>query len=139
MEEKGIFGDCFSLLFNLIISQLFIGAIASLIELIRIFAINILSRYILKEEYIQKYGVYIQPLITCTLLIGMGMIVYYISKWTSNPDSCDNTMFVKYFLYFILFGVLFGFICFVGFYYYRLRAKANVINSRKIGYHVKTN
>ncbi|QKE44588.1 putative viral membrane-associated early morphogenesis protein [Yalta virus] len=132
MEEKNIFGDCFSLLFNLIISQLFIGAIASLIELIRIFAINILSRYILKEEYIQKYGVYIQPLITCILLISVGMIVYYLSKWTSNPDTCDNTAFIKYFFYFVLFGILIGFAAFIGFYYYRLKKKTELIKERKM-------
>lgn len=139
MDDKGVFGDCFSLLFNLIISQLFIGAISSLIELIRIFTINILSHYILKEEYIQKYGVYIQPVITCVLLIGMGMVVYYLSKWTSSSDSCDNTVFVKYLLYFILGGLLIGFILFILFYYYRLKTKVNNLKSKKIGYKVKEN
>lgn len=134
MEDKDPFGECFSLLFNLIISQLFIGAISSLIELIRIFALNILSNYILKEEYIQKYGIYIQPLITCILLIFIGMTVYYIMKWTSS-DVCDKSDFIRYFIYFILISILIGFFLFAFFYYYRIKRKEKSLNAKKIQYH----
>lgn len=138
MKDNGPFGECFSLLFNLIISQLFIGAIGSLIELIRIFAINILSRYILREEYIQKYGIYIQPLITCVLLVVIGMSVYYVMKWT-NSDGCNTNDFVKYFLYFILFMILLGLILFIGFHLYRIRIREKLLTAKKIGYHIKSN
>lgn len=134
MEDKDPFGECFSLLFNLIISQLFIGAISSLIELIRIFALNILSNYILKEEYIQKYGIYIQPFITCILLIFIGITVYYIMKWTSS-DVCDKSDFFRYFIYFVLIGILVGFFFFAFFYYYRIKQKEKSLNTGKIQYH----
>lgn len=134
MEDKDPFGECLSLLFNLIISQLFIGAISSLIELIRIFALNILSNYILKEEYIQKYGIYIQPFITCILLIFIGITVYYIMKWTSS-DVCDKSDFFRYFIYFVLIGILVGFFFFAFFYYYRIKQKEKSLNTGKIQYH----
>lgn len=135
MEDKDPFGECFSLLFNLIISQLFIGAISSLIELIRIFALNILSNYILKEEYIQKYGIYIQPLITCILLIFIGMTVYYVMKWTTS-DVCDQTDIVRYIIYFILIAILIGFFFFGFFYYYRIKRKEKSLSAKKIQYHM---
>lgn len=136
MTYTNPFGECFSLLFNLIISQLFIGAIGALIELIRMIAINVLSRYILKPEYIQNYGIYIQPIITSSLLTLIGLFVYYISKWTTH-DGCDNSDFFRYFLYFVLVVIITILIILLFVYYYKITRKEKQLNETKYGYNIK--
>lgn len=112
-KKSSFSNNCFSLFFNLIISQLFIGAIGCVIELIRIFAINILTKYFLKDSFIQKYGIYIQPIITGLLLIIVGIFIYYFYELvTNNETKCDKSSFISYFLFLVLFLVL---IFFIGF------------------------
>lgn len=133
MVIKSGLGECFSFLFDLIISQLFIGAISSFIELIRIIAIKILSKYILKEEYIQNYGIYLQPVITCVSLTCIGVSIFYISKWTEG-DNCNTFDIIKYFIYFILICILFGFVLFFSFYYFRITQKEKSMTDEKYGF-----
>lgn len=126
-EEKSF--NCFNIFFNLIISQLFIGAIASIIEVIRILTFNVLSKYIVSEQNIRNYGIYIQPILTALLLFTIGYIIFYFVN-VLKISSCSSLNIFSYLLFFILLCIMFVIIFFVGIYFYRYIKKKNILQNR---------
>lgn len=136
-DPFGSSSDCFSLFFNLIISQLFMSAISSVIEFIRIFIVNILSKYILKEEYIYKYGIYLHPIISAVFLLLIGLSFYYLFYLiTSDGKPCQSGDLIKYLIYFVLIVVAVGIILFLIFYLYRIKKKTQQLYIKRYGYRV---
>lgn len=103
--------DCFTYFFNLIITQLFIGSITYIIEFLRLITINILSKFFISERIIRTYGIYIQPLITASLLLFIGFVLYY--SINSLIDSCDSGYVIMYTLLVVLVSILIGYLIYV--------------------------
>lgn len=108
-----------SLIINFSITQLFVGGIGSVIELIRMFTMNFLTKYVLSTEHIHKYGMYIQPAITAILLLSIGIFLSYAIKWWSNDDDME-TGITNILIFWILFSILASMLFFFIWYCYRL-------------------
>lgn len=126
-EEKTF--NCFNIFFNLIISQLFIGAIASVIEVIRILTFNVLSKYIISEKTIRNYGIYIQPILTSILLFIIGYAIFYFTN-VLKISTCSTMNIFSYLLFFILFCLASVIIFFVIIHFYRYFKKKNLLKNR---------
>jgi len=84
-------GPCFSLFFNLTISQLFSSAISTIIEFLRVITTNFLIKYLLKESFVKKYGTYIQPVVQATFLLIVAIIIFFIYDYLrSNQELCST-------------------------------------------------
>lgn len=103
--------DCFTYFFNLIITQLFIGSITYIIEFLRLITINILSKFFISERIIRTYGIYIQPLITSSLLLLIGFVLYY--SINSLIQTCNSAYVIMYTLLIVLVSLLVGYIIYV--------------------------
>lgn len=130
-DEKNF--NCFNIFFNLIISQLFIGAIASIIEVIRILTFNVLSKYIISEKNIRNYGIYIQPILTSILLFTIGYAIFYFTN-ILHISTCSSMNIFSYLLFFVLLCILFVIIFFVCIYFYRYFKKKNILENREKEY-----
>lgn len=111
-------GPCLSLFFNLTISQLFSSAIGTIIEFLRVLTTNFLIRYFLKESFVKKYGMYIQPIVQAVFLLIVAIIIFFIYDYMRHHEQlCSNEGIMKIFgvgilslLFFIVFiMVLIGF------------------------------
>lgn len=106
-ESYPLTGHCFSLFFNLIISQLFSSAIATIIELLRILSTNFLIKYFLKESFVKKYGIYIQPVIQAVLLFSIGLIIFVLYEYLRKRGNlCTNSELIKFVIILILIFIL---------------------------------
>lgn len=94
-------GDWVSFIIYLVVTLLITSAVSSIIEFIRLIIINVLSKRIFKQELLQKYGIYIQPLLTAFLLLIVGLIIYYSSRWIYVNDS-NHVELIKWVIYFVL-------------------------------------
>lgn len=124
-------GECFSLFFNLIISQLFINSIGSIIELIRIFTINILTKNILSARFVKNYGIYIQPIITSTLLFIIGFAMYTLYDTIKRNNDCSFYSYIPYagYICFFILGIVFlG--CIIFFFYQMYKNKRKIFEER---------
>lgn len=114
--------DCFSLFFNLIISQLFIGSISSLIDFIRIFFINLLRNAFQNKERFQKNEIYLQPIITSLILLILGIIFYNLFNVVKHKIFSILGLILIF-----LIVVIFIIICSYTFFYYIKQKKLNKI------------
>lgn len=134
MSSQAI-GNCLNLFLNLIISNLFTGSINALIELIRIFSTNILTKYIISENNVRQYGIYLQPAITCILLFSIGLTIFYFIQWTSNGEDLTDSHLIIYIMYFFLFALIIVFVGTFVFYIFKIYKKKSAINNA-IGYKI---
>lgn len=115
----------FSLFFNFSITQLFVGGISSIIELIRVFAMEILTKYFLSPVYIQTHGKYIQPAINAILLlsIGTGFIfcIKLVTKSSPETSEEDKTL-MTLLIYGVVFSLIFVLLVFCCFYFLKIYA-----------------
>lgn len=125
----GFSGPCFSLFFNLIISQLFSGAISMIIEILRMVTSNILIKYFLNERFVKKYGMYIQPMIQSILLLGIGIFIFSFYNGLCNKNELNSyTDLLKFFMIIALISVFIIVIFTLGFWFYKTKNKFNIIN-----------
>lgn len=126
-NNSPITGQCFSLFFNLIISQLFSGGIGTIIELLRIISTNVLIKYFLKDSFVKKYGIYIQPVIQSILLFSIGILIFAMYEYLRKQKSiCTNSELIKFVIILILIFILIGIIIFVFFGLFRIWKKQNI-------------
>lgn len=129
-------GNCLNLFVNLIISNLFTGSITSLIELIRIFSTNILTKYIISENSIRNYGIYLQPAITCVLLFVIGMSSFYFIQWTAGTGDFEDSQLFVYLMYFFVAAITLAFVAMFIFYIFKINKEKKVLRM-PIGYKEK--
>lgn len=125
----------FSLFFNFSITQLFVGGISSIIELIRVFTMDILTKYFLSPVYIQTHGKYIQPAINAILLlsIGTGFIfcIKLVTKTGSQTSSEDKTL-MTLLIYGAVFSLILALLIFCSFYFLKIYTMRKQMYSLKV-------
>lgn len=105
-DNSNFTGNCFSLFFDLIISQLFMGAVSAIIEIIKTVTLKNFCKYFIQEEFLQKYGIYFQPTLTAFLFIMIGISMYYFSEWLKADRACHSSDIIKYFILFLIIVVI---------------------------------
>lgn len=125
MSEKS--KGCFDLFLNLIISQLFIGCVGSIIELIRLFVMNFITKTFFSSNFIRNYGIYINPILTTLLLFILSISIYYTFDLVP-PDT--NSTIIYSLLFLFLISILFIFII----YFITLLIKSFTFKYTKVSY-----
>lgn len=127
-------GPCFSLFFNLTISQLFSSAISTIIEFLRVLTTNFLIKYFLKESFVKKYGTYIQPVVQSVFFLIIAVIIFFVYDYLrSNRELCSTAGLWKIFsvgILSVIFLVVF-IMSLIGFYklYRKFRIQSNVVKN----------